>query len=385
MRLRTRSATRMTQPTQLERRTTHADRAAARTALEPALIEHADADERTRLPRPPNGLARQRRAKSRRRRASPLHARVRRPRRALDQRLAYDVRSSAEPSTARQRTTSSRDDDQTLETRDIDASTCHRISDSDRRTPIARSAVSRRAPLQTPTRTTTHCDRARSPRSRHESAATSRPATALDARSTASRLPPTQRLQRRRSRTLTLEPDSRRSAACCSFRPPNGLRVSGERRAEGDERVRCTRVLGAAALHRATCERRLDSRSPSSNAAAASRRRADEPRHGPLELALDAVQPGSSHVQTDRERRPRIDAPANRIGTRSPTSAPRASTARARSPRVESGTQHARRSRNCRRDAIATVEPRSSHAAASGSTISLRRNAAAPRHDASAS
>jgi len=25
--------------------------------------------------------------------------------------------------------------------------------------------------------------------------------------------------------------------------PPNGLRVSGERRAEGDERVRCTRVL----------------------------------------------------------------------------------------------------------------------------------------------
>src|SRR5712691_7031237 len=26
--------------------------------------------------------------------------------------------------------------------------------------------------------------------------------------------------------------------------PPNGWRVSGERRAEGDERVRCTRVLG---------------------------------------------------------------------------------------------------------------------------------------------
>jgi hypothetical protein len=27
--------------------------------------------------------------------------------------------------------------------------------------------------------------------------------------------------------------------------PPNGWRVSGERRAEGDERVRCTRMLGA--------------------------------------------------------------------------------------------------------------------------------------------
>src|SRR5262245_28944796 len=28
--------------------------------------------------------------------------------------------------------------------------------------------------------------------------------------------------------------------------PPNGWRVSGERRAESDERVRCTRVLGSA-------------------------------------------------------------------------------------------------------------------------------------------
>jgi hypothetical protein len=28
------------------------------------------------------------------------------------------------------------------------------------------------------------------------------------------------------------------------FVAPNGLRVSGERRAEGDERVRCTRMLG---------------------------------------------------------------------------------------------------------------------------------------------
>ena len=30
----------------------------------------------------------------------------------------------------------------------------------------------------------------------------------------------------------------------CDFRPPNGQRISGERRAEGDERVRCMRVLG---------------------------------------------------------------------------------------------------------------------------------------------
>lgn len=29
---------------------------------------------------------------------------------------------------------------------------------------------------------------------------------------------------------------------------PNGWRVSGERRAEGDERVRCTRVLGSATI-----------------------------------------------------------------------------------------------------------------------------------------
>lgn len=28
------------------------------------------------------------------------------------------------------------------------------------------------------------------------------------------------------------------------FGPPNGQRISGERRAEGDERVRCMRVLG---------------------------------------------------------------------------------------------------------------------------------------------
>ena len=28
------------------------------------------------------------------------------------------------------------------------------------------------------------------------------------------------------------------------FVPPNGQRISGERRAEGDERVRCMRVLG---------------------------------------------------------------------------------------------------------------------------------------------
>ena len=33
-----------------------------------------------------------------------------------------------------------------------------------------------------------------------------------------------------------------------SIARPNGWRVSGERRAEGDERVRCTRVLGRCAL-----------------------------------------------------------------------------------------------------------------------------------------
>jgi len=30
--------------------------------------------------------------------------------------------------------------------------------------------------------------------------------------------------------------------------PPNGWRISGERRAEGDERVRCMRVLGSVAV-----------------------------------------------------------------------------------------------------------------------------------------
>ena len=30
----------------------------------------------------------------------------------------------------------------------------------------------------------------------------------------------------------------------CPFVAPNGQRISGERRAEGDERVRCMRVLG---------------------------------------------------------------------------------------------------------------------------------------------
>ena len=37
-------------------------------------------------------------------------------------------------------------------------------------------------------------------------------------------------------------------------RPPNGQRISGERRAEGDERVRCMRVLGRAELHREVIE-----------------------------------------------------------------------------------------------------------------------------------
>jgi len=41
------------------------------------------------------------------------------------------------------------------------------------------------------------------------------------------------------------------------FRLPNGWRVSGERRAGGDERVRCTRVLGGGILrNRPTAERR---------------------------------------------------------------------------------------------------------------------------------
>ena len=41
------------------------------------------------------------------------------------------------------------------------------------------------------------------------------------------------------------------TVARSSFRPPNGWRVSGERRAEGDERVRCTRMMGGAHLFRA--------------------------------------------------------------------------------------------------------------------------------------
>jgi hypothetical protein len=41
-----------------------------------------------------------------------------------------------------------------------------------------------------------------------------------------------------------MEPCRNRRAAECDSGLPNGWRVSGERRAEGDERVRCTRVLG---------------------------------------------------------------------------------------------------------------------------------------------
>ena len=56
----------------------------------------------------------------------------------------------------------------------------------------------------------------------------------------------------------------------CDFRPPNGQRISGERRAEGDERVRCMRVLGGRQVHSST--RRLS--------AAAKRPRTAEPsRH----------------------------------------------------------------------------------------------------------
>ena len=41
-----------------------------------------------------------------------------------------------------------------------------------------------------------------------------------------------------------------------SIPAPNGQRISGERRAEGDERVRCMRVLGAALIDRAPCRLR---------------------------------------------------------------------------------------------------------------------------------
>ena len=40
-----------------------------------------------------------------------------------------------------------------------------------------------------------------------------------------------------------------RTRAVARLRLPNGRRVSGERRAEGDERVRCTRVLGRLFSH----------------------------------------------------------------------------------------------------------------------------------------
>src|SRR4029077_939728 len=39
--------------------------------------------------------------------------------------------------------------------------------------------------------------------------------------------------------------------------PPNGQRISGERRAEGDERVRCLRVLGGGTRW-SLCHRQLD-------------------------------------------------------------------------------------------------------------------------------
>jgi hypothetical protein len=38
------------------------------------------------------------------------------------------------------------------------------------------------------------------------------------------------------------------SAAMC-LQTPNGRRVSGERRGEADERVRCTRVLGGLSVN----------------------------------------------------------------------------------------------------------------------------------------
>ena len=39
------------------------------------------------------------------------------------------------------------------------------------------------------------------------------------------------------------------------FQPPNGQRISGERRAEGDERVRCMRVLGSRHGHGSSIQR----------------------------------------------------------------------------------------------------------------------------------
>ena len=41
------------------------------------------------------------------------------------------------------------------------------------------------------------------------------------------------------------EHDQHPVAVICPLKPPNGQRISGERRAEGDERVRCMRVLGS--------------------------------------------------------------------------------------------------------------------------------------------
>ena len=45
---------------------------------------------------------------------------------------------------------------------------------------------------------------------------------------------------------------------------PNGLRISGERRAEGDERVRCMRVLGAPLIHQPPSVRRRQPGGPRS-------------------------------------------------------------------------------------------------------------------------
>ena len=61
-------------------------------------------------------------------------------------------------------------------------------------------------------------------------------------------LSPDEGVDRRAMRFLAMKIDSANSKPIhrpAPIQPPNGLRVSGELRAEGEERVRCTRVLGS--------------------------------------------------------------------------------------------------------------------------------------------
>ena len=90
------------------------------------------------------------------------------------------------------------------------------------------------------------CDSAPSPRSS---------ARIAEARGAQNSLPITPRSTIRNLTPRTMRPaplaategasTSRRAARPIPSVAPNGWRVSGERRAEGDERVRCTRMLGA--------------------------------------------------------------------------------------------------------------------------------------------